>query len=154
MRHRFILGIAALALVLTACSTAPAGLTAEDEAAIESLHNVYTQLLLARDFDALEALYTENTVLMSSNMPALEGIQTVRAWWEGYPEITAMKLTTLEVDGRGDLAYVRGMYEMTFVVEGASVSDTGKFIEILRKQEDGSWLTAVDIFNSDLPLPE
>lgn len=154
MRHRFILGIAALALVLTACSTTPAGLTAEDEAAIETFHNVWTQLLLARDFDALETLYTEDTVTMSPNMPALEGIQAVRAWFDGYPEITAMELTTLEVDGRGDLAYARGIFEMTVVVEGVSMSDTGKFIEILRKQEDGSWLMAVDIFNSDIPLPE
>ncbi len=154
MKHRFVLGIAALALVLTACSTTPAGLTAEDEAAIESFHNVWTQLVLARDFEALEALYTENTVVMPPNMPALEGIQTVRAWFEGYPEITAMELTTLEVDGCGDLAYVRGIFKSTMVFEGVSISDTGKFIEILRKQEDGSWLMAVDIFNSDLPLPE
>ena len=154
MRNRFVLGIAALALVLTACSAAPAGLTPEDEAAIESFHEIWIQHVLARDFDALETLYPEDTVVMSPNMPAIEGIEKVRAWFEGYPVTTTMELTTLEVDGRGDLAYVRGMYEMTVVVEGASVSDTGKFIEILRKQEDGSWLMAVDIFNSDLPLPE
>ncbi len=32
--------------------------------------------------------------------------------------------------------------------------DTGKYVEIWRQQPDGKWLLAVDISNSDLPLPE
>ena len=39
---------------------------------------------------------------------------------------------------------------MTIEVDGASVEDVGKYIEIRRKQADGSWLLDVDMFNSDL----
>ncbi len=40
--------------------------------------------------------------------------------------------------------------------EGAAepVQDRGKYVEIRRKQADGAWLIAVDIFNSDLPIPQ
>ena len=38
-------------------------------------------------------------------------------------------------------------------VEGP-IPDHGKYIEIWRRQSDGSWKVALDIFNSDLPLPE
>jgi hypothetical protein len=41
-------------------------------------------------------------------------------------------------------------------IEGAPepIQDIGKFITILQKQQNNSWLIALDIFNSDLPLPE
>ena len=44
---------------------------------------------------------------------------------------------------------------MTLEVPGAPgpVHDEGKFVEIRRKEPDGMWLVAVDIFNSDLPPP-
>jgi ketosteroid isomerase-like protein len=34
------------------------------------------------------------------------------------------------------------------------VEDRGKYLEIWKRQADGSWKVALDIFNSDLPLPE
>jgi ketosteroid isomerase-like protein len=32
--------------------------------------------------------------------------------------------------------------------------ESGKYVVILQKQPDGSWLVVVDIWNSDLPLTE
>jgi ketosteroid isomerase-like protein len=60
-------------------------------------------------------------------------------------------LTIDEIDGRADLAYVRGSYSMTLHPQGAPapVDDVGKYLEIRMHQADGSWLLAVDIFNSD-----
>ena len=57
-----------------------------------------------------------------------------------------------EVEGIGELAFVRGRYSMTLEPEGAPgpVNDEGKYIEIRERQPDGSWLLARDIFNSDL----
>ena len=54
---------------------------------------------------------------------------------------------------RDDLAYVLGTYTMTIVPPGAPgpIEDSGKYIEIRRRQPDGSWLISTDIFNSDLP---
>jgi ketosteroid isomerase-like protein len=51
---------------------------------------------------------------------------------------------------------VLGTYTMTIVPPGAPgpVNDSGKYVEVRRKQSDGSWLIAVDIFNSDLPAPQ
>ena len=31
------------------------------------------------------------------------------------------------------------------------VKDSGKFVTVLRRQPDGRWLVAVDMFSSDLP---
>ncbi len=72
---------------------------------------------------------------------------------EKFPPLTDFKPSTVRVDGRDDLAYVLGTYTMTFVPPGASgpVKDSGKYVEVRRRQPDGRWLVAVDIFNSDLP---
>lgn len=70
-----------------------------------------------------------------------------------FPPIGEFRLTAEEVDGRGDIAFVSGTYAMTLTPPGASepIKDTGKYVEIRRKQTDGRGLIAVDIFNSDLP---
>jgi len=72
-----------------------------------------------------------------------------------FPKVTWMSFDLDEVDGRGDLAFVRSSYRMTMEIPGAPgpVTDEGKFVEIRRKQADGRWLVAVDIFNSNLPPP-
>jgi ketosteroid isomerase-like protein len=61
----------------------------------------------------------------------------------------------LSVDGRGDLAYARASYSATSEVPGIPepVSDVGKVLAVLQKQDDGTWLLSAVIYNSDLPLP-
>jgi len=36
--------------------------------------------------------------------------------------------------------------------KGVASADHGKFVEVWRKQADGKWKCAVDIFNSDIPV--
>jgi hypothetical protein len=61
--------------------------------------------------------------------------------------------TPIEIDGIASLAYVRGTYSWTATVLGArrDVQDRGKFLLILRKQEqeEVGWLIYVEMFNSD-----
>jgi len=41
---------------------------------------------------------------------------------------------------------------MTMTPEGSDpIDDTGKYLEIWKKQADGGWKVVRDIFNSDLP---
>jgi ketosteroid isomerase-like protein len=63
-------------------------------------------------------------------------------------------LNNTKVEGREDLAYVLGTYTMTMPLPGAPgpVKDSGKFVSVLRRQADGRWLCAVDMFSSDLPV--
>ena len=66
-------------------------------------------------------------------------------------------MTAEEIEGHGDLAYARGRYtlDLTPKAKGAApVHDEGKFLEILRRQPDGTWRYAVDMYSSDLPVPK
>jgi ketosteroid isomerase-like protein len=60
--------------------------------------------------------------------------------------------TKVEVAKAGDLAYVSGTYEETMTdASGKPAKDRGKYLEIFKKQADGTWKAILDIWNSDLP---
>ncbi|MBN1222422.1 MAG: SgcJ/EcaC family oxidoreductase [Candidatus Aminicenantes bacterium] len=126
-----------------------------DVAAINASIEAYNQAVASTDWTAAAALYTEDAVLMLPNQPAIHSREAILTWMKAFPPLTDFNLAAEEIDARGDLAFVRGTLSMTIVPEGAPepIQDTLKYVEIRRKQEDGSWLIAVDIFNSDMPLP-
>ena len=58
----------------------------------------------------------------------------------------------VEVAKSGDLAYLYGTYQMTANgPDGKQMPDTGKMLEIWKKQADGNWKCIVDTWSSDLP---
>ncbi len=147
--------LAVLAASLAACAGGAASLSDADIAAIEEGSAAFVAATNANDWGGVAALYTEDAVLMPPNGPALEGQAAIEAFFAAYPPFSGFTLNPVEIDGRGDLAFVRGTYRLTLEIEGMEPTpDTGKYIEIRRKQEDGSWLLAVDIFNSDIPLEQ
>ena len=83
--------------------------------------------------------------------PAVTGRLAIKEWMAAFPAASKFELNIDDIDGQGDLAYVRGHFLMVIHPEGAPepVEDRGKFLEVRRKQADGSWLMSVDIFNSD-----
>ena len=54
----------------------------------------------------------------------------------------------LEFGVEGDLAY----QVATYAFQDTNTPDQGKFVEIFRRQPDGSWKVYLTIYNSDKPL--
>ena len=148
--------LTALSCALVACQQpAPEGISDADTARIRALAAEFARAAVARSDSATAAQYSMNAVFMPPNQPAVEGRVAIQAWFKAFPPLSAFRLTVLEVDGRGDLAYARGRYALTIAAAGKTpaVSDHGKFLEVRRRQADGRWLMTADIFNSDVPLP-
>ena len=145
--------VASVILVLAACRVAPPTLSEADKTAIRASTDSFVVYARARRNADSPLLYTENASLMPPNAGIVEGRAAIRAWLDAFPPMSEFSLTPVDIDGRGDLAYVRGTYAMTLVgPDGHEVGkDHGKYIEIRRRQTDGKWLMVVDIFNSDLP---
>ena len=144
--------VVVLLLLASACQ-APAPeviqFTEEDEAAIRQISQQMVQSI-----DDWSMFYTEDVVIMPPNEAIIEGKAAYNAWAESSPLLSTFELTQHEITGHGDLAYVRGAYSLTMTpAEGDTLSDHGKYIEIWKRQSDGSWLVSHDIWNSDQPLP-
>ena len=155
LRIRFT--VPALVCLASACQpSVPLGLSAADKAAIEAQDATYIKNITAGDATALvKAYYTNDAVFMPPNMPLVTGSAAIEATMKAFPPITNYSLHSDEIAGVGDLAYARGRYTLTLNPPGmAPIPDSGKFIDIWRKQPDGSWKVARDIFNSDVPLAE
>jgi len=122
-----------------------------DIAAIRKVNEDYLRCMLSQDYGGIAKLYAEDAVLMPPNHPVAVGPDAIRKWNEGFPRVIHFRFEYHNIDGRDDLAYVRGAYFITIQPEGAPgpIEDTGKFLEILKKQQGGSWLFAFDTFNSD-----
>lgn len=154
MRLRIVV-LLLTAAVAGGCGGQPAALTEEDVTAIRENSAAFSAARMAKDMDALATMYTADVVVMPPNEPAIDGASAMQARWADAPAPTEHRLTIHDITGRGDLAYVRGTYVVTGAGGGGRpVTDRGKYVEIRRKQPDGRWLIAVDIWNSDLaPAP-
>jgi uncharacterized protein (TIGR02246 family) len=146
--------------VAAACQPAAAPLSDADVAAVRALGTSYAQAYLAKDPAAAAALFAEDGVEMPPNRPSNVGRDAIRAGWaagfDAGVEASVFTLTSAAIDGEGGLAYDRGAYVWTGTAPGLPepMTDSGTYVSIARRQEDGSWLYAAVIWHSDLPLPQ
>lgn len=143
--------IGLLVVFLAGCSTSTAAtLSDADRAGIQEVTDAYVKAALAGDADGLSALYTEDAVLMDNGAPAMKGRAAIGEFMKSYPPVTSFDHEIDDIDGAGDVAYVRGHWTIEITPPEASpITMVGKYIEIRRRQPDGRWLIAADIFNTD-----
>jgi uncharacterized protein (TIGR02246 family) len=135
----------------------PASLTPGDEARIRSADSAFMAAANAGDAEAIAAVYTGDGALFAPNLPPQRGRAAIKAFWGGFLDAYTVRFEVASdtIEGRGDLAYNRGHYRFTAVPKAKGVpgvADEGKFLEILKKQPDGSWKYVVDMYSSNLTL--
>ena len=129
---------------------AATGLSGVDRDEIDGLTRNFVERMLAGDAAGLAQLYSADGVLMPPNCPIVRGQSEIEDYFTALPEVTRFSASNDEIDGRDDLAYVRGSYEMTVEAEGGeSVDVRGTYLEIRKRQTDGSWPIVVDMYSSD-----
>ena len=108
--------------------------------------------------DGYASFVTEDAVFLPPNAERVDGRAGVRKWVLQFTQAEDFsidwKATSIEVAADAKLAYAIGTFEYSLKDAGGNpVSDKGKFVDVFKKQADGSWKRSVGIFNSDLPLP-
>jgi ketosteroid isomerase-like protein len=149
-----VISVAFLLLMsLPSIAQTETGLSEADVKKINEINQIAMKAAVSQDFATWSAIFLEDAVIYPPNQAAVIGRSAIRAWLEKSPSITQFTLNNEKVEGREDLAYVRGTYTMTLTPPNSSepVKDIGKYVTVLRRQPDGSWLCVVDMFSSDLP---
>jgi len=149
-------GCLAVLLLASGCGpSTPPDTRAADEKAIRDLDAEWSKAAASKDLDATVSYYSDDASLLAPNLPIATGNHAIRAVWSpllSSDVSLSWAANKAEVARSGDLAYLLGVYQMTMKSpQGKPVTDNGKFVEVWKKQTDGKWKVAADIFNSDSP---
>ena len=101
----------------------------------------------------IASVYADDAILLPSESPMVRGKQAIQDHWQDAIKagVRSVKLQTLELDEKGDTAIEIGASTVTAMGERGPVTSTGKYLVVWKRQPDGTWKYAVDIFNSDAP---
>ncbi|MEP7228091.1 MAG: DUF4440 domain-containing protein [Gemmatimonadales bacterium] len=137
-------------------AAATASLSDEDKASVRAVDDAWAGAAKAGDGEAIAALYTADAVLLPPGEPIVKGAAAKKYWVDfgnGFSGPT--ELNTMTVEGAGDVATAIGTYKMAMTPKKAGAKplpiDEGKYIEVLKRQGDGSWKIAYDIWNPNAP---
>jgi ketosteroid isomerase-like protein len=116
---------------------------------IQGLGDEFAHNFNAGNLDQLvDRFYAEEAYLLPPNHPLVRGRREIRDFLHGMRAagVGDLALETAQVDVSGDLAYRVGTFSL-----GRPAPARGKFLEVYRRQADGSWKAVADMFSSDQP---
>lgn len=128
-----------------------------DVALVYELWNEYTAAANEGNIERWMSLWAEDGIQMAPDAPPRFGKEQVKAAMQPTFDLfttSNMIVNTEEVHILGDRAYSHGTYtfDMTPKEGGETMSYSGKFLDILVKQADGSWKIAIDCRNYNEPV--
>jgi uncharacterized protein (TIGR02246 family) len=162
MQRMFLRCAAATSLAfLLGCSTAqppaPPDTRAADEQAIRDGEAQWVKDFATKDPEKVLAHYADNADSMIPEMKLMTGHDSIRA---GLKDEFSDPNSTLDfhpdkvtVAKSGDLAYSQGTYNYTSTDPKTKkpVREHGNYVEVYKKQADGSWKVAEDIATQEAP---
>jgi ketosteroid isomerase-like protein len=98
----------------------------------------------ARNTDALLQLIADDAVYMPPGIAPLQGRKAIEELAKAHPW-EHLSETPAEIDGRGDLAFVRGAWSIT--MNGKPVA--GYYMEVWQKRPDGAWQVIRKVWNTN-----
>ena len=139
-------------------SSTPSAGSEADRQAITDLRQQEMALFSGGDVEKMLSVFTDDLVIMPPNEAAVVGKEAARSWFQTMVQQFKIEGTYTSVSDltiNGDWAFER----MTFALKltptggGAAIEDVGKGVHVYRRQSDGFWKIAQDIWNSDKPVP-
>ena len=153
------MSILVASVLLTTCCAPSVPVDSQAGAAeIKALDEQWSATAAKNDLDGTVAFYADDAVLLPPNAPMATDRKSIRESWAsllGPNTAVSWKVSKVEVAKSGELGYLYGTYELSIKDPkgGPPVRDTGKLLEVWKKQADGKWKCIVDTYNSDLPVP-
>ncbi len=155
MRFSALWSITLLATI--ACSTQPAVDLAAERTALLNADRAWAAAYAqsASPPDAFIAQLVDDAYLLPPDAPLTQGKDAIRevvAELEGMPGFSVTwEANAADVGSGGDLGYTIGTYEMKMDGPDGPMAIVGKYITVWKKQADGTWMVAADMFNANGP---
>lgn len=117
---------------------------------LEDFDAAYNKAFNEGDAAGCAAFFSEDVILLAPGQPMIRGRKVFEDIYRSRMDQTSGGTHSnelVEYGVEGDLAYQVG----TFAITGTNPNEQGKFVNVLRRQADGTWQVTVSIFNSDRP---
>lgn len=121
---------------------------------VKAIDDGFAEAIARGDGAAAASVYAEHTMLLPPGNEPLAGRTAAELYWRARIDagLCGLELETLELETHGDTAVEVGRYlRASALADGEATIDHGKYVLIHKRQADGSWKWAVDIFNSNAP---
>jgi len=120
---------------------------------IENGEKQWLEAFNSGDAAGVAACYAKKGRILPPNADIVEGQTELKPFLKGFLDTGAkLSFDLIEIYETPDVCTAVGRYEMTFPAGGPGPDhDSGKFVEVWKRQPDGHWLITDDIFNSSLP---
>jgi ketosteroid isomerase-like protein len=151
MRRAITTAVLAVALGVSACGGAQEEqFTMGDGEAIRRMDADFVKAFNAKDLDTILGMYSDNSVFMPPNAPALKGKEPLKSF---YNELFSrgpveLRMDPNDVGGHGPIGFQNGSYSLN----AGDTRDRGKFLFVMRKMGT-NWKYEHTIWSSDLPPP-
>ena len=126
--------------------------------AVNALLEQWVAAINAGDLDGWSATLADDATVMPPNAPAVTGIESLRPWMvETFfdPFNVQLRGSFDKAESAGDWVIARGSYELSLTPKngGQVIEDSGKFVNIFKRQPDDSFKYAMVMWNSNNPPP-
>lgn len=123
--------------------------TAEE---LSQMNRDFAKALNNKDAVAAANCYTEDATILPPNEAPISGKANIQKYWEGAIAAGAfdVSVASISTNSNGDLGYETGRFQMSIKDSAGNVStEKGKYIELLKRGEDGKWKSTHGIWNTD-----
>jgi uncharacterized protein (TIGR02246 family) len=154
MSKRYLPAIPLLLAALGACKgMPPAPDPVRNEAAIRAADARWLAAARAHDLERTVSFWSDDVYMMPPGGPAMVGKEALRHYVAGAFAIPDFSITWVTdhvwVAKAGDLAYAVGTDTIRMSSpEGKPLVEHNKAVAVWRKEPDGAWKCAVDIWNA------
>ena len=155
--HSFaLLGAATLALVVGGCQKAADKADPEAvKAAIKADEKKWNDQFKAKDTEGLVGHYADDAYFVVPGVKPADGATQIRKVYADAIADANFAVTfasdKIGVASSGDFAYARGHFSEKYTdpKTGQATTDTGSYVTVYKKQQDGSWKAVEDFAAAD-----
>jgi uncharacterized protein (TIGR02246 family) len=156
MKHTRIIYLTISSVLLGACVPPSVDVEAE-RASLRASAEAYYEAAQTADMDSFVGSYTNDGIMLPPNAADEVGLQRVRNYATAFTQLPGFSIrfeeVRIAVAASGDMGYTLANTVIKFDgPDGEPVEDRGRDFHLWKKQ-DGEWRLAIDIWNSEIPLP-
>jgi len=129
-----------------------------DEKAIRENEAAWVKAFATKEPEKAAAFYADDAASMLPDTPLMTGKQAIIAGMKpelGDPNFSLVFAPTkVEIAKSGDMAYSQGRFQYTTTDPKTRkrVGQAGNYVEVYKKQADGTWKVEEDIATEETPL--